>query len=520
MFNKRRILIYFGLLVVVLFVFLVRGAAFGLNLCDWETWRQMVIDGIIPKQLPVRYDSDDMFLFEKFVDKQSRRALKAYAYTDQQVIITYKNGIESIIIETAKLPQEKAVVVIPVPEIPEIEEANQDLFIEASNNVFYKLFAGFYVISGNCSQYPYHREKIDTRKIIEQRKNQKIAGKKIEFPLIISDSQLRKKIKMHNLDVNQVTVFTTEKPEEFIEFFEKNYFSIPGNRKNNIMFYTDKGWSFVIIKVKNHIKGEVNPPVKITFKSPEMVFPLRICPINNNKEVTNLNLFIFSDKETGAEGFYRIWQGKSKGIVNKTNSLPPRLSVLTGIIDNAKISADANFRHDKSIAWIIPTNKGFYQHYLTVTIIYLIIVLTVFFLYKRKQVPIPGLYKKLSAVILIILIATTIINYIEYKRKIDLINKCYEKMRMLASALEIYHTDYNRYPDSLHQLVPEYIDEVPEENSADQKKFNISYKLRKENLSFHRLLSKNRYRVFKPDNDKPVVFPLCGEFRVVIDDGK
>ena len=520
MFNKRRILIYFGLLVVVLFVFLVRDGAFGLRLFfddeDYDSERKQMIHGIIPSPWPVRYDSNDMMLFEYFVDRQSRRALKAYSYPDQQAIISYKDGMETLILETARLPLDNSVIIVPVPSTPQVEELNQDIFVEISNNVFYELFNHFHPHSYCGQESLYIPDQIDKKKIIDQRELQVNKGKRINRQLTIKNLELKDNITVKNLNVSQVVIVSPDNPDEFINFFDTNYYKIPKEKEEIIKYYAGKSWKFVIIQVKNPVKGEINPPIKLTFKTPEIIFPLKASPINNKKETTNINLFIFSQKETGAEGFYKIWQGRGKKISDKFKGFPPRLSVLTGIFDNKKIKSDPEFKPYKSVVWIIPTRVFPSTFYYIAAILWTTVFGILYCLEKKRMIKIyPIIWKRIFAVVLIFLTALIITGKKKESKITSNLSKCYANRMQINGAFEIYHCDYGTYPDSLNKLTPDYIKEIPTCPSTGTDTYSQSYKPK-----MSRLICKYRHPIWSRRNRKPVVFPLCGEVRVVIDDRK
>ncbi len=270
----------------IFFVFLLlfiaaSGHSFALRLWGEEDeHRKYTVKSIIPDKSPVRYESRDMMIFEKFVDKQSRRALRAFAEPDQQAAIFHFNSTEFLLIETARLHENRPVVIIPVPSEPEIFEGNQDmngsgqgLFPEISNNVFYRLFNKYHIMAPTYDNI-YEHEKIEPEEIIKQRKEQEEKAAGISLTVDISALKSEKQLKIHEMKVNQVLVLKSGDASEFINFFNRNFYKISPSQKPVIEHYIKKNWQFVIIRVKNPMKGEINPPVMLKFNTSEPVFPL------------------------------------------------------------------------------------------------------------------------------------------------------------------------------------------------------------------------------------------------------
>lgn len=523
--------VFLFLLLCVFLIICVSGKSFALIVWEGDSWRQHTIHGIIPDNFPVRYNSDDMMVFEQFVDRQSRRALKAFAEPDQQAVIFHFYGTEFLIVETARLSEKRPVMIIPVPSEPELYEGNQDMykgkqdmFPEISNNVFYRLFNKYHIIASTYEDN-YEHEKIDPEEIIKQKKIQEEKAAGICLPVDGSTLKSEKQLKIHELKVNQVLVLKNVNADEFLNFFNNNFYKISPSQKPVIEHYIKKNWQFVIIRVKNPVKGEINPPVMLKFSTPEPVFPLKIFAVNSRKRsTTNINLYVLGSKEAGAKGFYKIWQGNESDVLSIGHGAEDRkLTVLTGILNNDKIVADYTPSSNVSFVWILPS----YSSMLTVSVILFFILLynLIFYFNLEKDGfirKIPPIAKKLIYVLVVIVVVMLISSYREDRRIKESYSVCRTNLRELSSALEIY-ANYNDayYPDSLDKLVPKYIKSIPTcPDSGTDSYSHPSYMSSKKQGYLPRILCRNRHAGIDDRNNKPVVFPMCGEVRIVVDDGK
>ena len=489
-----------------------------------ECMRDIAIQEIIPSDWPVRYDSQDMMVFEKFVDRQSRRALKAYAEPDQQAVISYKDGVETLIVETARFPEGRAVLIMPVPSNPEVEEGNQDIFPEFSNKVFYRLFGGSEILTTNF-EYTYQPEKVEKSERIKQRAYQRTLCSGKAETYLMTGIKSKESLNVHRLPCADVLVLNVGNSEEFIAFFNENFYKITDSQKPVIDYYIKKNWRFAIIRVRYPETGEINPPVKLTFKTPEIMFPLKICQINNpGSETTNINLFVFSDKDFGAKNFYRVWRGDKKEIAVDLPDLPHKLTVLTGIVDNERKEGDLVPTSARTSAWILPVSRDNFGFYLFITILWLIIIFAVLYLEKLKYIkPVSMLCKAIAVYLLIPLVVLSVVSVKDKGSGNSYYIQCQKNTKELATALEMYSTDNGgKYPDRLGKLVPDYVSSIP--NCPDSGSDSYSYPSYRQNKTIpslsHRLICRNRHSGVMGRNRKPVVFPLCGEVRIILDDGK
>ncbi len=488
-----------------------------------EQMQEIAINQLIPPGRFIRYDFQDMMVFEKFVDRQSRRALRAYSEPDLQAVISYKEGVETLVVETAKLPEDNPVVIIPIPAETEVGEGSQDIFPELSNNVFYRLFGKSNILMTEY-EYAYEPEKVDMGDILKRRAHQRNVSMNIKKHYSAEGLKSKDNLKVHRLPSVDVLMLNTVDSEEFIAFFNENFNGISDSKKPLIDYYIKKKWRFAVINVPYPEKGEITPPVKFTFKTPEIVFPLKISAINNPyRDKTNINLFFFSGKDFGAKNFYRIWQGDKKEITVGLPDFPDRLTVLTGIVDNGRKEGDLAPTSAKTSVWILPVNRDNFGFYLFITILWLIIIFAGLYLEKLKYIkPVSMFWKAIAVCLLISLVMLSVVSIKDRNSGNDCFIKCQKNIKELMTALEMYSTDNGgKYPDRLGKLVPDYIKAIPTcPDSGTDSYSHPSYIRSEKQGCLPRIICRNRHAGIDDRNNRPVVFPLCGEVRIVLDDGK
>ncbi len=176
-----------------------------------------------------------------------------------------------------------------------------------------------------------------------------------------------------------------------------------------------------------------------------------------------------------------------------------------------------------SFVWILPS----YRSMLTVSVILFVILFynLVFYFNLEKDGlirKIPPIAKKLVYVLAVIVVMMVISAYREDRRIKDSYNVCRNNMVSLGSALENYAADHDYYyPDSLDKLVPKYINAIPTcPDSGTDSYSHPSYIRSEKQGCLPRIICRNRHAGIDDRNNRPVVFPLCGEVRIVLDDGK
>ena len=220
--------------------------------------------------------------------------------TDQKAVIWHDGKTETLIVSiTFKGDSDEFAWVIPVPAKPEVEAGVDELFTglaqltNVSNNEI-----GFF---GSVDLAPAGMETRSTVTVVETKK----------------------------VDMYDITVLTAEDTTDLREWLEENGYEYPENKEHLLTSYVKKGWYFVAAKVSTELlplagglKTGHATPLKITFASEKIVYPLKISGKESNIIPTSIS------KITGAYSFengtIQEWYG---GVVVKKNAYNGNYSI-------------------------------------------------------------------------------------------------------------------------------------------------------------------------------------------------
>ncbi|MFH1224216.1 MAG: DUF2330 domain-containing protein [Candidatus Diapherotrites archaeon] len=114
-----------------------------------------------------------------------------------------------------------------------------------------------------------------------------------------------------------VAVISSESPNAISEWLNNNGYAFPAEHADVLTHYTSKGWYFTAIRV-NSAELETNrgtaaalsqgklQPVKLSFFSDEMIYPLKISSINADdaSRRTSITIYAVTDLPVEADNFY------------------------------------------------------------------------------------------------------------------------------------------------------------------------------------------------------------------------
>lgn len=296
-----------------------------------------------------------------------------YLSPTQEGIISFDKGKETLIIKVPALEIPDFAWVVPVPSYPEVKKADQLLFHLLSDAIREDLFSnkkiwyltsyapgGGLILDGGGYSSPAPTPKPDTVKVYEK----KVVG---------------------NFDT---VILSAEKPEDLINWLNRNQFYFPQKAREAIEFYTKKHWYFVAMKIKNpELLNEIHP-VEFTFETEQPVYPMKITSVNEGD--SRVNLYIFSDRERGCPWMYRIWNGdynKLPSFVRHIKDYPSHLTVISGKIRNSDIKDDIVLKPMSSYG---TSNTGLLQ--IMPLLVVIIISAIVLYLYKKKNIKILSIF--------------------------------------------------------------------------------------------------------------------------------
>ncbi len=198
---------------------------------------------------------DGVFVWNKGVDLYG---------PSQKAIILYDEGVEDLVLQVKyKGKASDFAWIVPVPSKPKVKAVGGDIFAEIS--LYTQLRRRWDVFL--------HRRGIDEEvEVIERKK----------------------------ISVYDVAVLNAKNSQALLIWLNDNGFSIPDKAKQIINNYIKKKWTFVALRIhpdeeKLWVEKSLNEgtlvPLKFTFSSKEIVYPLKISSLNKGE--TEVLLYVF-----------------------------------------------------------------------------------------------------------------------------------------------------------------------------------------------------------------------------------
>lgn len=190
--------------------------------------------------------------------------------SEQEGIIIHEKGKETLFLRVQFHGEPKDFAwIIPTPSKPEVDKAPEEIF-----ESLHELLAPYPIFSKIGMGMSMMASSIDGVNIIES-----------------------KEVGIYN-----VTVLSADTPNALSNWLREEEFPVPDGAEDIFSDYVNKKWFFVAIKInaqkltkeeKNKIEEGSTPPLKFTFNSEQIVYPLKISSIAS----TNFK-FPYIDKET------------------------------------------------------------------------------------------------------------------------------------------------------------------------------------------------------------------------------
>ena len=238
-------------------------------------WLLLVLPGLL--------QADGGYYYEATPLAQSAQS------ADQQAIIIYEDGVESLIIRTGHKgnPQNYAwVIPTPVPLSPEAVTTVDNTVFEVLDNMTAPVFVREWGGCFGCSA----------------------GGKMGEYPGVTIWEYFQ-------IEGYEIVTLSAEDSQNLERWLRDNGYSIPEGSQNILQHYLEKDWKFVAVKVnakgtgaqsnKASADGEKTEelrPIKLTFSSDSIVYPLRISAVSTKEEVEIL-LCVIADHRVKATNF-------------------------------------------------------------------------------------------------------------------------------------------------------------------------------------------------------------------------
>ncbi|MFA4931244.1 MAG: DUF2330 domain-containing protein [Patescibacteria group bacterium] len=247
---------------------------------------------------------------------------------DQKAIITYHDGTENLILSiNFESDSDDFGWIVPVPSRPEVSEIRGDIFERVSE-----------MVRKPVMSYDYEKTPIssfggssDTGSYVEVLET-KIVGDLITKVVDTNDSQF------------------------FYEWLQENNYEFPAGREDILDHYINNDWYFILSKVvPGREKSGDTQPIKITFETDKIVFPMKM---------TQISLAALEEKGT----WYPGWQNNSIALDLFVFADEPMVDSIKTSDYNARYSeVEAAGKVDRwPVAWLVGEWLGFGPHiYLT-----------------------------------------------------------------------------------------------------------------------------------------------------------
>lgn len=212
-----------------------------------------------------------------------------YDYTvreaEQKAVIFYKNGQEDLILSiTFEGDASDFGWIVPIPEKPEIDKAPDEIFKNLGELTKPK------------------------KKLIEKIGDWLVGGGYLASPTLDGGPMSLKggeeEPAVQVIDTKQVGIYDTatlkaDNAEVLYEWLDEHKYQIPKHGEDILDEYIEKDWYFVAMKISgdyltSKISGDLGKghatPIKFSFKSNEIIYPLKISSITSEKEINYINL--------------------------------------------------------------------------------------------------------------------------------------------------------------------------------------------------------------------------------------
>jgi hypothetical protein len=203
--------------------------------------------------------------------------------TGQKAVIWYEGGIETLILSTTfQGKAENFGWLVPTPFEPQVSQASDELFTALDD----------------LTKPKYRTEPLPLLGAPPQG---------LEIPKIEDNTPTI--IQTTKVGIFDITVLKAKDAEGLTKWLEKNDYPYPADREYLLKSYIDKDWYFVVAKVdsgaissaSSYLQSGHASPIQLTFKSDQIVYPLKISGLSTQENIQNTTkvAYSFENGETG-----------------------------------------------------------------------------------------------------------------------------------------------------------------------------------------------------------------------------
>lgn len=267
------------------------------------------------------------------------RASPDVAIPDQQAIIHYADGVETLVIETSFVGEgEDFAWIVPLPAVPEVEEAPDGVFAALNATALTvvhtdtNLIPGFIAVAVCFFLLGYERtsEKNKPRVLAYTFLAVLIAGLAagILLPSLGSARGLQSTsapadVTLHaqqRIGAFDVAVLSAENGDSLLDWLSTNGYHSPAGIEPVVRDYVSDGWCFVAVKMSLQQGGAqgVTRPLRMRFATDRPVYPMRLTGVTD--ENLDVVLWVAADRRAQAKTFEVAQCKKYKGDVHFRDS--------------------------------------------------------------------------------------------------------------------------------------------------------------------------------------------------------
>ena len=298
---------------------------------------------------------------------------------DQQAMIVYLNGLETLAIETrAKAAGDQIAWVVPLPAVPEVSPATTGTFptLRAACAPTRMVVPGALVallawllIGGLVS--------ISSGKLGWVVKAALVLGFFVLMAGLLAPSLGKSRglsgdgvevVDRSIVGSYEVSTINAANGDSIAAWLNTNGFAIPADAKPALDAYTKEGWCFVACKLRRDNAGEslLTPhPLVFRFKADRVVYPMRLTGAVNTGDLS-LELYVFANSEARVDGMETRYSQAVVGGLVPFNIVDPqrahpaiaalakgatRLSMLRGTFTRN------DMKRDITVDWVRPTDS-------------------------------------------------------------------------------------------------------------------------------------------------------------------
>lgn len=223
---------------------------------------------------------------------------------DQKAAIFFRNNREDMYLSIGtKGSANEFAWIVPTPSKPDVNEAPSDLFndldqkTQKKDKLYEQIFKWLGLDSGGSG----YNDEVTSGNV------------DISVGTKSQSSTVRVVEQKYNLGMYDTATLKSEKADDLYEWLKDNNYNVPENGTSVLEEYISKGWYFVAMKISDDyktdkVRSEILSsnvrPIKLSFDSSKMIFPLKISSIEasiGNSTLTGIENKIFTEMSIAPE---------------------------------------------------------------------------------------------------------------------------------------------------------------------------------------------------------------------------